>query len=95
MTPGNRDEDRVRKKERHSAKEGLWNEAGKGQATPRKQEARLARNTKREFIRGFLNTMAGKMGSNLGLPHAHLVLKCRNQGPGVAQKGHRKRRTSF
>lgn len=37
MTPGNRDEDRLRKKERRSAKEGLWNEVGKRQVTPRKQ----------------------------------------------------------
>lgn len=68
---------------------------GRGRSLQESREARLARNTKREFIRGFLNTMAGKMGNNLGLPHAHIVLKCRNQGPGVAQKGHMKGRTPF
>lgn len=43
MTPENGDEDVLRKKERYSAKEGLRNEVGKGQAA---REARLAGNTK-------------------------------------------------
>lgn len=30
MTQGNRDEDILRKKERYSAKEGLWNGVGEG-----------------------------------------------------------------
>lgn len=39
MTPGNRDEDVLRKKERDSAKEGLRDEVGKGQTATMKQRS--------------------------------------------------------
>lgn len=63
---------------------------GRGRPPQWSREARLAGNTKWELIRGFLNTMGGKMGNKMGLPCARIVLKCRNHSPGVAQTGHTK-----
>ena len=57
---------------------GLGKGAGEGQAVTAKQG----------FVHGFLNTAVGYLGSKMGLPRAHIVLKRRNQSPGVAQKRH-------